>query len=250
MHEKLIPSNIRLRVIPDVHGESDYLDALIDEARSDKRFVIQLGDLVDRGPCSARALAHMLDVVDAGCGVMLRANHEYKIVRKLKGREVTLNPMQEQTLREIDASAGLANRFIEAWETAPLYARWNNWLFVHGSWHPSMTAVMPPSKRTARSMEFRAMYGQTTGRRSPEGHPERVWEWVEELPPDLKVIVGHDSRSSELVLCRTGARGGAVYLLDLGCGKGGPLAYCDLDSDDSVRFSHPVALWPTKDEGL
>ncbi len=236
-----IPHDARLRVIPDVHGEAEALAERLTAARRGGRFVVQLGDLVDRGPDSARALALMLDVVDAGDGVMIRANHEWKIVRALRGHDVELKPMHVRTLAEFDARPGLAERLLAAWDAAPAFALWRDWLFVHGAWHPAMTD--PDGDAGTNAVFARALYGQTTGRCDPKGRPERIWNWVDDLPAGRKVIVGHDRRADGVVLRRDGALGGAAYLLDLGCGKGGPLAVADLDPDGGVVFSHPTASW-------
>jgi serine/threonine protein phosphatase 1 len=70
--------------VGDVHGRSDLLAALIDEAarepkRRDKRAIIFLGDLVDRGPDSLGAIDLAMAAkarVGADEGIALMGNHE------------------------------------------------------------------------------------------------------------------------------------------------------------------------------
>jgi protein phosphatase len=232
-----------IRVIPDVHGELDAFSALVSEARLQGRFILQLGDLVDRGPNSAGALELMLDLIDEGAGLMLMGNHEWKILRALAGRPVRMNADAERTLLEIAEVPGLAGRFLAMKDRLALYARHGARLFVHAAWDPVMTEDAPIDPRDFDRLLARALYGQTTGRLDPKGRPERVWDWVDELPDGLEVVVGHDWRGPGVVLGREGARGGRALLLDLGAGKGGPLAYMDVEPDGEACFSHQVARW-------
>jgi protein phosphatase len=238
-----LPSDAPIRVIPDVHGERAALERLVREARAEGRFIIQLGDVVDRGPDSAGALELMLDLIDAGDAIMLMGNHELKIIRALTGHAVRLGEDGERTLREINAVPGLAARFLAASDRMPFSVRHGMRLFVHGAWDPAMTSDEPMTPETYRRAHVRALFGQTTGRRDPKGRPERIWDWVDELPAGLEVIVGHDWRAPCVVLERLGRGGGRVRLLDLGAGKGGALAHMDIEADGSAHFSHPLARW-------
>lgn len=232
-----------LRVIPDVHGNLEAFATLVDEARGAGRFIVQIGDLVDRGPDSAGALALMLDLIEAGEGVATLGNHDWKIVRHLQGRPVTLKPEQEETLAQMARHPGLAARFLALAERMTLYWRWRDWLFAHAGHDPAMTEDEALCVQAFKRLQARALYGETTGRRDPKGRPERVYDWVDRAPAGLNVIIGHDWRGPGVVLRRVGAGGAVAHLLDLGCGKGGPLAHADLDPDGTARFSHPVADW-------
>lgn len=95
-----------LRIVGDVHGESEAFAAVIGEARVRKLFVVQLGDLVDRGPDSAGALAAALDLVAGGEGVFLRSNHDDKLRRALAGNSVRIGAELARTLASLDAVPG------------------------------------------------------------------------------------------------------------------------------------------------
>jgi protein phosphatase len=230
-------------VIPDVHGQRAAFERLVEEALAQGRFIVQLGDIVDRGPDSAGALQIMLDLVESGHGLMLLGNHEWKLLRALAGAQVRLNPDAERSMREIASVKGLSARFLAARNRMPVYARHGARLFVHGAWDPAMTSDAPLSERDHERLLSRALFGQTTGRLDPKGRPARIWDWVDALPQGLEVVVGHDWRGPSVVLERPGRGGGKARLLDLGSGKGGPLAHMDIEPDGRAKFSHPVARW-------
>jgi hypothetical protein len=77
-----------IRVIGDVHGNAKPFAQLIAEARSRNLFVVQLGDLVDRGSDSVGALRLAFDLIDRGDGLFLRSNHDDKLRRALIGNPV------------------------------------------------------------------------------------------------------------------------------------------------------------------
>jgi protein phosphatase len=238
-----LPPQAPIRVIPDVHGELADFARLVAEARRQGRFILQLGDVVDRGPDSAGALQVMLDLIDEGAGLMLMGNHEWKIQRALMGRPVKMNAEAQRTLLEIAEVPGLGARFMDAFAKMPLYARHGSRLFVHGAWDPAMTDEAALDARDHDRLLARALYGQTTGKLDPKGRPERVWDWVDAIPRGLEVVVGHDWRGPSVILRRQGALGGSVTLMDLGAGKGGPLAHMDIEDDGRARYSHPTAHW-------
>jgi protein phosphatase len=231
----------RLRVAPDVHGAHLALRSVLRSAGD--RFVLILGDVVDRGPDSGASLAQVLDIVEDGRGALLLGNHEWKLLRALAGRPVQLSDIHRRSLAEIEAVAGLTDRF-RAWgAAAPLYALAPGWVFAHAAFDPAMTGANVTCPKVADRLRARALYGAPTGRTGDDGHPERSLGWVDDLPEATSMAVGHDCRSDTTVLrlegCRPGTR---AYLLDLGAGMGGPLAWLDLDlrSGEAV-FSHPVA---------
>ena len=89
-----VPAGQRVYAIGDVHGRLDLLDDLLKRIECDnqdrgaaKTSVIFLGDLIDRGPCSAEVLERARTYRLAGARpVFLCGNHEEVLLRLLRGQ--------------------------------------------------------------------------------------------------------------------------------------------------------------------
>lgn len=231
----MLPERFRgIRVVGDVHGEAAQFAAAIEGARTRQHYVLQLGDVADRGPDNAGAWRLVLDLLETGDGGFLLGNHDHKLRRALGGRDVRVGPELAATLRQLDPE--LKRRAAGAIDRAPVWLRQRAAdgtarLFVHGGFHTDMLGHDPPAIPAGRvqGVLARALYGQTTGRLQPDGYPERVLHWVDHIPAGMTVYVGHDRRSSDgRPYVRAGRGGGTAVFLDTGAGKGGHLSWIDL----------------------
>ncbi len=219
-----------LRVVGDVHGDLNAFRHAI----ATKRFIIQLGDLVDHGPDSAGVLETMLDLLETKKGMFVLGNHDRKLGRALEGRRLRRDLPLESTLQQIHTSPmeDLAQRAYSAVSEAPAWQRLGNLLFVHGGFHTAMLSGPPPATGLADMSAplSRALFGETTSRLQPDGYPERRLGWINRIPEGVTVYVGHDRRSLDgRPLYKTGRLGGKAVFMDLGAGKGGHLAWIDLN---------------------
>lgn len=224
----MIPRGRTLRVVGDVHGDARAFSIAADT----DRFVVQLGDLTDGGPDSAGVLRTMLDLLTRGRGLFLLGNHDRKLGRVLAGKSVTIDVALAETLAQLD-EAGLGREALEAIEAAPAWLGLGHRFFVHGGFHPAMLhRPPPPALGRVDPVLARALFGQTTGRIQPDGYPERVLDWVDQIPPGMTAYVGHDRRSTDgRPLVWPGAGGGKAVFMDTGAGKGGHLSWIDLPAD-------------------
>ena len=215
-------------MVGDVHGEAN---AFAHAAATD-RFVLQLGDLTDRGPDSAAALRQMFALIDAGRGLFLLGNHDYRLARALAGRTVRVTPELAETMAQLNRE--LTQRTVAEVARAPAWLRYGNEFFVHGGFHTGMLEQPAPlpnpvAAGRAEGLLARALYGEPTGRTQPDGFPERSLRWVDRIPAGLTVYCGHDCRSQDgRPYRRHGAAGGTAVFLDTGAGKGGHLSWIDL----------------------
>jgi protein phosphatase len=223
----MIPPGRPLRIVGDVHGDSRVFAIAADT----DRFVIQLGDLVDEGPDTPGALAIMFRLLDEGRGVFLLGNHDFKLARALRGDNVRGVPL-ERTLAELPAA--LKDRTLAEILKAPAWLSTRHKFFVHGGFHPAMLHEEPPPFPQGRPdpLLARALYGQTTGRLTGAGKPERLLRWVEDIPENMTVYCGHDRRSTDgRPYIRTNRRGSRAIFLDTGAGKGGHLSWIDVGGE-------------------
>jgi protein phosphatase len=222
---RMIPSGRSLRIVGDVHGDSKAFAIAADTSH----FIVQLGDLVDEGPDTPGALEIMFRLIDEGRGLFLLGNHDFKLLRALRGDAVTRPPYLEKTVSEL--SPALAARTMLEIPRAPAWLGSGDNFFVHGGFHPAMLVTPPPAFPAGRpdALLARALYGQTTGRVTGAGKPERLLNWVNDVPEHMTLYCGHDHRSTDgRPWIKTGAKGGKAIFLDTGAGKGGHLSWIDI----------------------
>ena len=224
-----------IRVVGDVHGDAKGFAAAVAGAEAQGLFLVQLGDLTDHGPDSPAVLRAMFRLLDAGRGMFLLGNHDHKLRRALSGGAVRVEAAGlGRTLAQIAAApdaAPLAARAVAEIGRAPAWLRLGPLFCVHAAFHDGMLLHAPPPDAGATRPEGhvgRAIYGQVTGRRGPDGFPIRLTGWLDHVPAGLTVLVGHDNRSTDgRPAVMSGARGGRAVFLDTGAGKGGVLAWED-----------------------
>lgn len=221
----VIPPGVKIRVVGDVHGDA----TAFAYATATDRFIVQLGDLADHGPDSARTLRMMFDLVDQGRGLFVLGNHDLKLARVLSGDHVRVEPVVQATVDQLDDA--LKAQVLRHVASAPAWVRYGSVLFVHGGFHTAMLEHPSPEHGLDRPHGplARALYGEPTGRTQPDGFPERSLRWVDRIPRGMTVYCGHDRRSHDgRPYVRHGMLGGTAIFLDTGAGKGGHLSWIDL----------------------
>jgi hypothetical protein len=236
-----------IRVIGDVHGEASGFAAAIEDASRLDLFVVQLGDLVDRGPDSPGCLRLAFDLVASGDGTFLLGNHDEKLGRALvPGSKVEIWPDLADTLAAIDAQPdadAFRNQVRAMLSRAPHWLRIGRHFMVHAGFEPAMLDYPGPdamaSRHAAKRSINRALRGQTPdilpGGSAPlddAGYPIRLYGWIDEVPAGLNVLIGHDVLSTGQIVERRGVLGGRVLFCDTGCGKGGKLSWTDVPRRD------------------
>ena len=103
-------------LIGDVHGCYDELVDLLRELgyevggtrekpevrAPEGRRAIFLGDLVDRGPDSPGVLRLAMAMVESGAALCIPGNHEIKLLRKLRGKNVKLTHGLAETMQQLE----------------------------------------------------------------------------------------------------------------------------------------------------
>ena len=101
--------------------------------RPEGRKAVFLGDLVDRGPKTPDVLRLVMGMVAAGTALCVPGNHDVKLLRKLRGKDVQITHGLAETLAQLDGrAAGVhrarSRRFWTAWSATTSWtaASWSS----------------------------------------------------------------------------------------------------------------------------
>ncbi|PWU08228.1 MAG: polynucleotide kinase-phosphatase [Verrucomicrobia bacterium] len=176
------------------------------------RKAIFVGDLVDRGPGIAQVLRLVMGMVEAGTALCVPGNHDMKLMRKLRGRDVQISHGLAESLAQLDQEPEDFRKrvadFIDA--LVSHYVLDDGKLVVA---HAGMKETMQ-GRGSGRVREF-ALYGETTGETDEFGLPIR-FNWAAEYRGKAMVVYGHTPVPEPEWLNRT-------INIDTGCVFGGKL---------------------------
>lgn len=216
-----------IMAIGDVHGMTAMLEAALEVAEAHRAFPILLGDLIDKGPDSVGVLRLVLPRLKAGTMAVVRGNHEERLLKWITkpGRDGKRPRAHAELMAETDASA-LAAKITEALERMPYWISLPGYVLAHGAFHPHMLTC--PSKGHAADapskLKHLALYAEVDGKVDKNGLPIRTYNWIERIPGDLTVLVGHDTRQMHEPMVVDNKSGGKAVFLDTGAAKGGRLS--------------------------
>jgi protein phosphatase len=223
-------------IIGDVHGCCDELEALLQQlgyltrslegeasawgnrtyAHPDGRKAVFVGDLVDRGPRILDTVRLVRNMIVGGSALCVPGNHDMKLMRKLRGKDVQITHGLANSLAEIDA---LPEQLIAPFcvELAEFLDGLVSHYVLDGGKlvvaHAGMKAEMQ-GRGSGKVREF-ALYGETTGETDQFGLPVR-FNWAAEYRGSAMVVYGHTPVPEPDWLNRT-------VNIDTGCVFGGKL---------------------------
>lgn len=211
-------------IIGDVHGCYDELIALLDQLGYQPRAadgvyqhpagrsMIFLGDLVDRGPKTPAVLRLVMGMVAAGTALCVPGNHDAKLLRKLRGRNVQITHGLAETLAQLEQEPESFRAEVAAFIDGMVshYVLDDGKLVVA---HAGMKQELQ-GRGSGRVREF-ALYGETTGETDEFGLPVR-YDWAAEYRGAALVVYGHTPVPEPEWLNRT-------INIDAGCVFGGKL---------------------------
>ena len=170
----------------DVHGDStDGRSYAVGNPAGRK--LVFLGDLVDRGPNSPGVMRLVMSVVRSGAGFCVAGNHDVKLARALKGRNVQVTHGLAESLEQLGNESDDFKRevaeFIENLRSH--YVLDEERLVVA---HAGMKEEM--QGRASRAVREFALFGETTGETDEFGLPVR-YPWAQEYRGRSLVVYGH-----------------------------------------------------------
>ena len=182
-------------IIGDIHGCRSELEILLEKLgydpatrrHPDGRKIVFLGDLVDRGPDIPGVLRIAMEMVEAGNAICVPGNHEMKLLRKLRGRDVQITHGLAESLEQLEREpvefVEGAAKFIDG--LVSHYVLDGGRLVVA---HAGMKAAMQ-GRGSGKVREF-ALFGETTGETDEFGLPVR-YNWAAEYRGNAMVVYGH-----------------------------------------------------------
>lgn len=197
-------------IIGDIHGCCDELEALLQKLGYEKaefslnslwnaptyhhpegRKAVFLGDLVDRGTRILDTVKVVRNMIVAGTALCVPGNHENKLLRKLRGKNVRVNHGLEQTLNEIAALDDEVREPFTKELQKFLDSLISHYLLDDGRLvvaHAGMKQEMQ-GRGSGAVREF-ALYGESTGEIDEFGLPVR-YNWAGEYRGEALVVYGH-----------------------------------------------------------
>lgn len=213
-------------IIGDVHGCFDELVALMRELGYEieedgtafrvttpaGRKAVFVGDLVDRGPKIPHVLRLVMGMVKAEQALCVPGNHDIKLLRKLRGKQVQITHGLGDTLAQLEPEPEEFKKqvadFID--ELVSHYVLDDGKLVVA---HAGMKEEM--QGRGSGMVRSFALFGETTGETDEYGLPVR-YNWAAEYRGRAMVVYGHTPVAQPEWLNRT-------INIDTGCVFGGKL---------------------------
>ncbi|HEY1972166.1 MAG TPA: polynucleotide kinase-phosphatase [Pseudonocardia sp.] len=181
-----------------------------------RRTAVFLGDLVDRGPDVPGVLRLAMGMVRDGVALAIAGNHEVKLVRALRGRDVARSHGLTESLTQLEAAEARATGFTSA------ATEFMDGLVAHYVLDGGRLVVAHAGLReqfhgraSGRVRQF-ALWGETTGETDEFGLPVR-YPWATEYRGDAVVAYGHTPVLTAEWVNNT-------ICLDTGCVFGGALS--------------------------
>ena len=158
-----------------------------DAAHPDGRTAVFVGDLVDRGPDSPGVLRLVMGMTAAGHALAVSGNHEAKLVRALRGRQVQVSHGLETTLAQLEQVSDDERRAVLDWcdgLLAHLVLDGGRLVVAHAGLKEAYHG-----RASGRVRSF-ALYGDTTGETDEFGLPVR-YPWAQDYRGAATVLYGH-----------------------------------------------------------
>jgi protein phosphatase len=189
-------------VIGDVHGCRSELETLLTSlgwtikhdsggpvgaTHPEGRVALFVGDLVDRGPDSPGVLRLVMGMVRAGTALCVAGNHEAKLLRKLRGKEVTISHGLAETLEQLSAADPSFATSVASFIDGLI----SHYVLDGGRLVVAHAGIKEEYQgRASGRVRAFCLYGDTTGETDEYGLPVR-YPWASDYRGAATVVYGH-----------------------------------------------------------
>ncbi len=160
-------------------------------AHPEGRRLVFVGDLVNRGPDSVGVVDLVRRLVAAGRGFCVAGNHDEKLLRKLRGKDVRIAHGLAETLEQIEALPPEERPLFRSRAAAFLDSLVSHYVLDGGRLvvaHAGLKAEY--QGRSSMRVRSFALYGDTTGEVNSFGLPVRN-RWAKDYRGQALVVFGH-----------------------------------------------------------
>jgi protein phosphatase len=192
---------MRIDIIGDIHGCFNEFKALTKKlgydwstgipVHSEGRMLSFVGDLTDRGPESLRVIKVVYQLIKEKKGYYSPGNHCNKLYRFFLGNKVQVSHGLETTAAEYEALSPeqkqkVKNQFTWLYESSPLYQVLDegNLIVAHAGIREDYIG------KTNNAVKTFVLYGDITGKKNPDGTPERL-DWAQQYNGKALIVYGH-----------------------------------------------------------
>lgn len=176
------------------------------------RRAVFVGDLVDRGPGSVDVLRLVMAMVATGAAYCVPGNHEVKLLKKLRGRDVQLTHGLDLTVAQLAEQPAEFSQAVATFIDSLV----SHLVFDHGALVVAHAGLIEKyqGRASGRVREF-CLYGDTTGETEEYGLPVRL-PWANDYRGRALVVYGHTPVVEPAQINHT-------ICIDTGCVFGGKL---------------------------
>lgn len=183
-------------VIGDIHGcfvEFREMLRIVEDRYGKDVLIFSVGDTIDRGDYNIQTLTYTMELAKRGRFFEVKSNHLDKFVRWLKGSNVNISHGMQKTVDEFlslnkNYQEKLRQEVVQYYENLPLYYVINkNTVVAHAGIKDEFIG------RADKQVKSFVLYGQTTGRYTEKGFPERI-DWTKDRKinnQSPKIVYGH-----------------------------------------------------------
>ncbi len=238
-------------IVGDVHGCMDELRELLAKlgyepdaeglpTHPQGRRLIFVGDLVDRGPDAVSVVELVRRLVASGRGFCVAGNHDEKLLKKLRGKDVRIAHGLAETLAQIEALPPDERPLFRSRAAAFLDSLVSHYVLDGGRLvvaHAGMKAEY--QGRSSMRVRSFALFGDTTGEVDSFGLPVRH-RWAQDYRGKALVVFGHTPVPEPDRLNNT-------INIDTGCCFGGALTALRYPENQTVSVpAHRVYAEPAR----
>ena len=218
---------MKLDIIGDIHGCLPEFKMLTEKLGYDwtsgmpvhpeKRSLVFVGDLTDRGPASLKVAEIVWElVIKRKTAFYTPGNHCNKLYRFFLGNKVQISHGLETTVAEYESlykqdQQSIRKKFIQLYEQARLYLVLDQQRLVIA--HAGISEELI-GKSNEKVKKF-VLYGDITGKKHPDGSPVRR-DWAKNYRGKYCIVYGHTPVKEPRIIHNT-------YNIDTGAVFGGKL---------------------------